>query len=70
MNIECFVLQEGNTTIALSDMSGRLMKEVQVNTMKGMNTLQLDIHEVTNGMYMLQTIQNGQPISIQKVEKK
>lgn len=70
MNIECFMLQEGNTIIALSDVSGRLMKEVQVNTMKGMNTLQLDIQEVTNGMYMLQTFQNGQLISIQKVEKK
>lgn len=69
LNVACFMLQEGNTTIILSDMYGRVIKELQANTFQGINTLQLDLNTVSKGMYLLQTIQSGQLISTQKVEK-
>lgn len=70
LNVACFMLQEGNTTIILSDMSGRMIKEVQAKTLQGSNIFQLDLNSVTKGMFMLQTMQSGQVISTQKVEKK
>lgn len=69
LNIAYFMLQEGISKIKLSDMSGRILKEIQVNSNKGINTFQLEVNELAKGMYMLQTIRSGQEISTQKFEK-
>ena len=70
LHITYFMLQEGTTRIKLLDMSGRILKEIQVNSNKGTNTFQLEVNELAKGMYLLQTIQSGQVISTQKFEKK
>nr|HPI54802.1 T9SS type A sorting domain-containing protein [Chitinophagaceae bacterium] len=69
LNIAYFMLQEGISKIKLSDMSGRILREIQVNSNKGINTFQLEVNELAKGMYMLQTIRSGQEISTQKFEK-
>lgn len=71
VNIEIFMdAASDNTTIKLMDMSGRIVRELTTSTASGVNTLTLDIQDLTNGMYTLMIYQNGVFMTAQKVKKK
>ncbi|MBP6623611.1 MAG: T9SS type A sorting domain-containing protein, partial [Chitinophagaceae bacterium] len=67
--VECLFLTEGEAAIILSDLSGRKIKEIQMNTSTGSNTISFDMSDVSIGMYLLKVSQGNQVISIQKIEK-
>ncbi len=70
VNIEIFMDEaSANTNIKLMDMSGRLVREVSISTEKGVNTLTLDLQELSNGMYTMFVYQNGQLLHTDKVKK-
>ncbi len=70
LNIEIFMDEaSANTSIKLMDMSGRLVREVSVSTETGVNTLTLDVQELSSGMYTMFVYQNGQLLHTDKVKK-
>ena len=66
LNVECLHFYEGTTFITLSDLSGRIIKEI--NTTNKMTSIQMS--DVAIGIYLLQVSQDNQVIATQKVEKK
>jgi hypothetical protein len=56
--------------IKLSDLSGRVLKVLDINAAQGINTISLDMNKISAGLYMLQVIQNNELILTQRVEKK
>ncbi len=69
LNIEIFTKRSGNTTIQLMDMSGRLVRELNIVAESGVNTITLDIQEVNVGLYSLLVYQNEELISTNKLRK-
>lgn len=65
IQVECTLQEEGKLTIQLLDMSGRVIKET--NSLS--NKTQIDMSDVSVGMYQIQVFQNHQVIAVQKVEK-
>lgn len=57
------------STIKLMDMSGRLIKEILVQSTQGYNHLSMDMKGVAAGMYTVQVYQNNQVIFVGKVRK-
>ncbi len=70
LNVELFSKETGEVLIKLCDMSGRMIKQIQVNTFEGMNTIHVDVQDLSNGLYILMLSQNNQILGVQKVEKK
>lgn len=67
LNIDISDVEEGNVSIKLMDLSGRLIKEIQTNSLKN---IQLDINNLSNGIYVLQIRKEEQIMLTQKVEKR
>ena len=56
-------------TIKLMDMSGRLIKEIQVQGTQGYNHVSMDMKGIAAGMYTVQVYQNNQVMFVGKVRK-
>lgn len=55
-------------TIELLDVNGRLVKQERINTVKGTNTLTMDVSTISKGVYFLKWQGNGKEV-IEKVVK-
>jgi hypothetical protein len=70
LNIDLMVTESSNTIIKVLDMSGRLIKQTQVKSEKGLNPITMDLSELASGIYALQILENEKVTHISKVEKK
>ncbi len=70
LNIDLMVTESSNTIIKVLDMSGRLIKQTQVKSEKGLNPITIDLSELASGIYALQILENEKVTHISKVEKK
>ena len=70
LNIDLMVIESSNTIIKVLDMSGRLIKQTQVKSEKGLNPITIDLSELASGIYALQILENEKVTHISKVEKK
>ena len=66
LNVEFLMTNEDIKIIKLSDLSGRVIKEITTTN----NVSQIDMSNVAIGIYLLQIEQDNQLISTQKVERK
>jgi hypothetical protein len=66
LNIELTINNTQPTILKLSDLSGRVIKEI----IAIYTVTQIDLNDVAKGIYLLQVSQDNQVISTQKVEKK
>jgi hypothetical protein len=69
LNIDLFATRTQNTSIKLMDMSGRLVKQIQLRSEAGMNQVKVDLRELAEGIYTVQVIANDELISVSKVHK-
>lgn len=65
------VMQTENALLKLKmiDVSGRIWKEMQFETEKGANHLEVDIHDLLPGIYSIQIIQNDQVKKVIRMTK-
>ena len=69
LQIDLYTVKEQNTTIKIMDMSGRIIKQVQAKSIKGLNNLSISLGEFTNGVYTVQIFENNQLTQVSKVNK-
>lgn len=69
LQIDLNAAKTQRTTVTVSDMSGRIMKQVQLNSVKGMNHLEINLSEIASGLYFVQVYENDSLISASKVKK-
>lgn len=66
LNVEYRNLDDEAIRITLSDLSGKILKEISSNH----NITEIDLSEIAGGIYVVHVIKNQQIISTQKIEKK
>jgi hypothetical protein len=57
------------TTLKVFDMTGRIVKMIQATTQEGTNILEVNLSELTAGMYTLQLFENNKLTHISKIQK-
>ena len=70
LNVDLSTSRVSQTEVKLLDMSGRVVKTVMAQTIKGMNHIKLDISEVAAGVYGLQIFENNKLTHNSKVTKR
>ncbi len=58
-----------NLTINITDMNGRMVKQVKTNAQPGANQIPVDLYQLRSGNYMLQVVQHDELIFTTKVTK-
>jgi Secretion system C-terminal sorting domain len=59
LQIEFIAPRSQALTIKVLDISGRVVRQIETNTEKGINTFKLDITNLANGIYTVQLLQSG-----------
>jgi hypothetical protein len=57
------------TVVKITDISGRLIKQVQTNAVQGFNTIQVNLSALSSGLYTIQLLENGQSLFIERIRK-
>ena len=57
------------TVVKITDMSGRLIQQVQTNAVQGFNTIQVNLNALSSGLYTIQLLENGQSLFIERIRK-
>jgi hypothetical protein len=70
LNIDLTCTASNMTTIKVLDLSGRLVKQVQVNSIKGDNSFVISFREYTTGIYLLEIYEDMKLTHVTKIEKK
>jgi hypothetical protein len=61
LNAELLMLNEGNRIqVDMYDITGRLMRQVQTISTKGLNNMKMDLQDLPNGVYTLKVLENNQ----------
>lgn len=68
-NVEFTIDRDGEASIKLLDLSGRVVKQVQTVVSEGINLVTLNIAELTTGMYQIQVENEGSLKSVSKILK-
>ncbi len=58
-----------NTTVRLMDMSGRIVREINITTVEGVNALEMDLTNLNSGMYTLFVYADNNLLMTSKVKK-
>ena len=69
LNIDLTSNQASNTLVKIMDMSGRIVKQVEAKTQKGINNLSISLKELSSGVYTIQILENGKISFIERVRK-
>ena len=70
INIDLYAASAGNTTVKVSDIHGRTVKQIQARAEKGYNTVSVSLLEVPSGVYSVQVFQDNQLTFTDQVTKK
>ncbi|HET8827872.1 MAG TPA: T9SS type A sorting domain-containing protein [Pelobium sp.] len=68
-NISFNVAVSGESSISLSNIQGRVVKNVNSNVLAGTNTIKLNLSDIASGTYILTVSQNGKIIGTKKLVK-
>ena len=69
LHIELYASESQNNTIKLIDMSGRLVKQVQVSSVSGVNNLELNLTDVASGLYTIEVYANDHMMQVSRIRK-
>ncbi|MBL7765001.1 MAG: fibronectin type III domain-containing protein [Chitinophagaceae bacterium] len=69
LNVDLYTESANNTTVKVMDMSGRIVKQVQIISEAGMNHVQISLAEMVNGLYTVQVLENNKLTYTGKVSK-
>lgn len=69
LNIEVTAEQAQTTMVKIFDISGRMIKQVQANSTIGVSTLNINLSDVSNGLYTVQVYTNDKLALTSKVSK-
>ncbi len=69
INLDLYTEKNQNTTIHISDISGRVVKKIQSKSTKGMNHYQLNVAELAEGLYTIQVYENNELTHVSKINK-
>jgi hypothetical protein len=69
INLDLYTEKNQNTTIHISDISGRIVKKIQSKSTKGMNHYQLNVAELAEGLYTIQVYENNELTHVSKINK-
>ena len=61
--------KSSNMIIKLMDITGRLIYQVQTNSTKGFNQLLVETNKISNGLYILELVENGKSILNTHIQK-
>ncbi|MBL7765535.1 MAG: fibronectin type III domain-containing protein [Chitinophagaceae bacterium] len=67
--IDLYSATVSNATIKVLDMSGRIIKQVQIQTTEGLNHLTISMKDILDGIYTVQVYQDQKQIFMSKVLK-
>lgn len=70
LNIDISAAGASQTEIKLLDMSGRVVKSILAQTVKGMNNITLEIDDIAVGVYGVQVFENNKLTHVSKIRKK
>lgn len=70
LNVEVNATSVTNTVVKVSDIRGRIVKQIQARSEKGLNTMTVSLHEVTNGIYTVQVYQDNKLSFTDQITKK
>ena len=57
------------TSIKVLDVTGRLVKLIQANTLEGMTKFEVNLKEFSNGMYTIQLFENNKLTFTSRIQK-
>jgi hypothetical protein len=69
LNIDLMATEASVTVVKITDMSGRLIQQVQTNAVQGFNTIQVNLSALSSGLYTIQLLENGQSLFIERIRK-
>ncbi|HPI54624.1 MAG TPA: T9SS type A sorting domain-containing protein, partial [Chitinophagaceae bacterium] len=69
LHIELYASQSQKNTIKLIDMSGRLVKQLQVSSVSGVNNLELNLTDVASGVYTIEVYANDYMMQVSRIRK-
>lgn len=69
LNVEISSEASQKTVVKLFDISGRLMKQIYVNSEAGVSTIKIDMSEMAAGLYTAQVFANDKLSYIRKISK-
>ena len=69
LNIDLMATEAAVTVVKITDMSGRLVKQVQTNSVQGLNTINISLNALSSGLYTIQVLENGQCLFIERIRK-
>ena len=69
LNIDLMATEASVTVVKITDMSGRLIQQVQTNAVQGLNTIQVNLNALSSGLYTIQLLENGQSLFIERIRK-
>ncbi len=69
LNIDISAAKVAQTEIKLLDMSGRVVKSIIAQSVKGMNHMTLDLSDMADGVYGVQVFENNKLTHVSKVRK-
>ncbi len=70
LNVDINSEKASNITIRVMDMSGRTVKTTEARTEQGVNSVKINLSEVSSGIYNVQIVENGKLIVTERVNKK
>lgn len=59
LNIDLFSEQPSTVVVKISEMSGKVVKQVITKSQEGLNNFSIDLKAISSGIYMVQLIENG-----------
>ena len=69
LNIDLNASKSQNTIVKVFDISGRVVKQAEVNTQAGLNNIQLSFRDLASGLYTVGLYSNNDLIFINKVRR-
>jgi hypothetical protein len=69
VNIEFNSTENSKTTIKIFDFTGRIMKQMQIESVVGINKQTIDLTDFSNGAYLIQIYDNVRLTQINKITK-
>ena len=69
LNIDLYTNTALNTTVKVLDMSGRVIKQIQLKSIAGINNITISLGEFTTGLYTVQVYENNKLMQTTKVRK-
>ena len=69
VHVDFYAEKVGNAQVKLTDVSGRVVKQLQAKSMQGLNQLELGLESVAPGVYQVQVFINNQLLQTSSLVK-